>query len=78
MRRGLFIMKDYTPDLINTYYCVACKKAGREHEVIEVSGPQTDLSSQWGSGVPTTMRRCSGCGAEDGPWVSSKIVGGGW
>ena len=67
-----FVMKGYTSELVNTYYCKPCKDSGIEHEVIKVPGPHTD------SGIPTTLRRCTGCLAEDGPWVSADHVGGGW
>jgi hypothetical protein len=63
---------------INTYYCARCKAAGRKHRVVSKPHGQTDRSSTWGSGVPTTRRECTGCHEWDGPWVSSELVGGGY
>ena len=78
LKRGNFIMKGYTPELINTYWCKECHNQGINHEVVNIIGPQTSSSCQWGAGLPTTMRHCTGCGAEDGPWISSDLVGGGY
>lgn len=74
----MFIMKGYTPDLVNTYYCSKCKENDIEHEVIDIPGPPTTSKSDWGPGLPTTLRKCTGCGDTDGPWVSADIVGGHW
>ena len=76
--KGLFVMKGYEPGLINKYWCVPCRNAGVEHEVIEVPGPPTDSSCHWGVGLPTTRSQCTVCGAQDGPQVSSELVGGFW
>lgn len=62
----------------NEYDCVFCKAAGVEHSVIDVPHGQTDNSSCWGAGLPTTRRECTACHRWDGPWVSTDIVGGGW
>ena len=78
LKRGNFIMKGMEPELINTYWCVECQKMGITHEVIDIPGPATDAACHWGAGLPTTLRHCTGCEAEDGPWVSSKLVGGFW
>lgn len=64
--------------LANQYNCRDCSRDGESHEVVHVPGPPTGASSTWGPGLPTTMRHCTRCGAEDGPWVSADIVGGGW
>lgn len=77
-KKGNFIMKGYTPELINTYYCEDCKEAGKEHEIIDVPDSPTTSHSHWGAGVPSHKRRCTGCGAEDGPWVKAEHVGGYW
>jgi len=61
-----------------TYECQDCKQLGIEHQVVMVPGPPTDKRSDWGANVPTTMRECTACRRQDGPWVSSEIVGGGW
>ena len=74
----MFIMKGTTPELINTDHCLDCKEANRQHQVSEIPGPTSTKDSNWGPGLPTTMRLCSGCGFEDGPWVSAELVGGGW
>ncbi len=71
----VFIMRGWTPKLINTYYCKRCKDAGIEHKVIDIPGPITDDECDFGPGLPTTMRHCTGCSAEDGPWVSAELVG---
>jgi len=73
-----FVMKGSTPELVNKYDCSSCLESGRTHEVIDVAGPFTGPSSCWGSGLPTTKRHCTGCGFEDGPWISAELVGGGW
>lgn len=64
----------------NQYRCSHCSKLALplEHEVIQVPGPLTTKRSDWGPGIPTTMRKCTCCGFEDGPWVSAEEVGGGW
>ena len=59
-------------------YCQDCRDAGRNHTVDDKSAGHTNQSSHWGSGVPRTIRVCSGCGAQDGPWVSAELVGGCW
>lgn len=69
---------DMIPGNPNDYECRNCKADGKEHEVKDIPGPHTDSRSSWGEGLPTTLRLCSGCGHQDGPWVSSEIVGGGW
>lgn len=76
--KKFFIMRGMTPELINTYHCSACLENGAEHTVTNVPGQPTSRYSCWGAGLPTTMRKCSGCGFTDGPWVSADIVGGGW
>lgn len=58
----------------NTYDCIACREAGLEHEVIYVDHGVTDDTCRYGAGIPRTMRRCTTCGVEDGPWVSSQYV----
>lgn len=58
--------------------CKDCKSNGVEHHIISVPYGVTDRWSSWGAGIPTTINRCTGCDRENGPWVSSSIVGGGW
>jgi hypothetical protein len=65
-------------DKINTYHCKDCHEHGIEHKIIDIAGPYTDQYSCWGKGIPTTMRRCTACNREDGPWVSTAIVGDGY
>jgi hypothetical protein len=73
------VMKyDGSTPLWNQYDCTDCKAAGFDHDVVDVPGPSTDKRSCWGAGLPTTMRECTCCKRQDGPWVSSDIVGGGW
>ena len=60
------------------YDCSNCLADGIEHRIIDIQGPLTDRSSHWGSGLPTTLRQCTACGRQDGPWISADIVGGGW
>ncbi len=64
--------------ILNEYDCRECLKAKIPHQVIDVPGLSTDRSSYWGPGLPTTMRHCTNCQAEDGPWVSAELVGGGY
>ncbi len=73
-----FVMKGYEKGLCNTYWCTSCHEQGIEHEVIDIPAGHTDNTSQWGSGIARTMRHCTACGHEDGPWVSAGDVGGGW
>jgi hypothetical protein len=54
----------------NVYYCNKCKEEGTEHQIINV--PAGD-SKTWG--VASHLRRCTGCGVEDGPWVPAEAVG---
>ncbi len=89
--RGYFTMKGWKPPLLNTYYCDHCHKLeGPEsqlrlflemfplHRVVHKPKGETDNTSQWGHGVPCTIRVCTRCGRWDGPWVSSDLVGGFW
>jgi hypothetical protein len=75
-KKGDFEMKGSTPELINTYWCRPCRAAGIEHEVASVPGPATDQSNWCGAGLPTTFQRCTGCGAQTGPWIDAKYVDG--
>lgn len=50
-------------------YCTTCRQESRAHEIIETPGPLTTQLSFWGPGLPTVKRYCTGCGAEDGPWL---------
>ena len=73
-----FVMKGYGPGELNKYWCSHCKQDGIEHEVVNIPGPSTNQHSSWGAGLPTTMRQCTTCKREDGPWVSAALVGGGY
>jgi hypothetical protein len=53
----------------NVFYCNTCRHESRAHEIIEIPGPPTGRQSAWGAGLPTVKRYCTGCGAEDGPWL---------
>jgi hypothetical protein len=70
-----FKMRGYGPDEVNVYDCTVCQKAGRSHQIVEVPAGVTTNHSHWGPGVPRYRRQCSGCGAEDGPWVKATDVG---
>lgn len=74
----MFVMKGYSRYQINRYDCSICLQHGVEHKVIDIPGPPTTKQSCWGPDLPTTLRTCTGCGATDGPWVSTDLVGGGW
>jgi hypothetical protein len=52
-------MKGFTPELVNIYDCLDCKEKSIKHKVefIYINGKQ--------------MRKCSMCGAMDGPWIDS-------
>jgi len=69
-----FVVKGYTPRLIKKFWCLPCKTAGKKHRVIYVRGAKTNSSSEWGPKIPTTMRRCTSCGATDGPWIKIKDI----
>jgi hypothetical protein len=58
------------------YQCPACAAGGKPHDIVDVSGEPTTESSCWGPGIPSHVRRCTGCGREDGPWVFAKYVCG--
>lgn len=60
---------------LNVYDCKDCLEKNIEHEVISVPGEKTDKHSTWGPGLPTTYRKCTACGAKDGPWISAALVG---
>ncbi len=76
MVKGSFICKR---GVLNEYECSDCLKAGVAHEIKkDVPCGQTDRSSCWGPGIPTTIHLCTGCGKSSAPWVSADIVGGGW
>ena len=77
--KGTFTTKVVDGKMIcNTYDCDHCKKAGKEHEVVDVPHGFTTGRSQWGPGIATTRQECTCCGRWSGPWVSADIVGGGW
>lgn len=78
--RGRFVMdaNEIKQGRWNVYYCVPCRGAIRAHAIEDRPAGHTTRSSTWGAGVATTVRHCTGCGAEDGPWVSAQDVGGGW
>jgi hypothetical protein len=57
----MFKMKGYTPELINTYECTDCINEGSEHKVEYLPHPD----------AYETIRKCTGCGAEDGPWIKA-------
>ncbi len=73
-KRGHFVMKGYTAKSVNRYWCQECKDKKIPHKVVNIPGPGTTSRSCWGSGLPTTKRKCTSCGAEDGPWVSAQIA----
>lgn len=59
-RVNSFVMRSMTPDLINTYLCLQCGADGIKHTVY------TEAPAK---GAEGTMRVCSGCKHEDGPWI---------
>lgn len=78
-KKSSFIVKyEYGKRIENVYECENCKESGYDHRVIDVPGPLTDKRSDWGAGKPTTMRKCTRCGFQDGPWISTDIVGDRW
>lgn len=48
----------------NVYYCNKCREEDKDHEIIDVPA---GTSKNWG--ITSHIRRCTGCGVEDGPWV---------
>ncbi len=79
-KRGSFSMdwEEAQQGRWNVYRCTDCRSDGRPHQIINVARGRTDACSTWGAGVPAHVRKCTGCGAEDGPWVSANDVGGCW
>ena len=61
---------------LNVYDCSRCKRKGIAHSVDELPAGYTSNASHWGSGLPKTIRKCSSCGHQDGPWSNADIVGG--
>lgn len=58
------------PTTDDMYDCRKCLANGTEHKIIRVPGPPAEGShTHCIKGEPTTKRRCTGCGIEDGPWV---------
>lgn len=55
-------------------WCLACRRAGRDHDIVERDAGVTDDRSCWGRGIPNHVRQCTGCGVQDGPWVKAKDV----
>jgi hypothetical protein len=53
--------------IFNKYVCAECESKGIKHKVIDMPGPPTDTRSDWGAGLPTTMRKCTACDFQDGP-----------
>jgi hypothetical protein len=51
------------------YDCADCLKEGIEHKIIIKSGPPACGNEVSMKGDATTIRVCTGCGREDGPWV---------
>jgi hypothetical protein len=78
MDYALSFSKEGPKPVGNVNYCTVCRAAGRDHQIVEFASERTTRDSDWGPGLPTTKRRCTNCGFEDGPWVSASIVGGGW
>lgn len=62
--------------LFNEYECIDCSKHSIEHYIIEINHGYTDKKSCWGVGLPTTIRKCSNCQRQDGPWVDARLVEG--
>ena len=62
----------------NVYFCSQCRAEGKEHRIEERPDGVTSDRSFWGAGIPSFKRVCTGCGSEDGPWVSAALVGGGY
>lgn len=54
-------------------FCTDCEGRRRPHQVEKVD---TGPAPNWG-GAPSHIRRCTGCGFSDGPWVSADDVGEG-
>lgn len=71
VNKGLFMMRGYTPELINTYNCNDC--SGYSHEVIHVPTSFTNRISHCGPSFSTTIRQCTRCKRWDGPWVSADL-----
>ena len=62
----------------NQYFCTVCREEGRDHKIEDVDRGFTDATSTWGAGVPKHVQKCTGCGAERGPWVKAEHVGAGY
>ena len=62
----------------NVYHCTGCTDAGVEHQVNDVDAGLSDATCQWGTGLPMTKQKCSGCGKSRGPFISTKYTGDGW
>lgn len=74
-RLNAVMKRDGNRILWNQYNCEHCLAAGTPHNIINIPGPPTNSRSTWGPGFPTTMRQCTNCKRQDGPWISANLVG---
>jgi hypothetical protein len=76
MKKGNFVINhdrweksDMETTTDEMYDCADCIKSNTPYNIIRIPGPLSTGNVACAKGVPTTKRRCTGCGAEDGPWV---------
>ena len=55
------------------YDCKDCTEKNIEHAIVEEPGPPVERNTQTAlKGDSTTIRRCTGCNRQDGPWVPAE------
>lgn len=76
-KRGNFVMNSSrysVPTNDSMYDCVDCLRENIPHQIITVPGPDVEHNTQTAlRGDATTLRQCTGCGAQDGPWVPAQF-----
>ncbi|MEO5646095.1 MAG: hypothetical protein ABIO57_03455 [Candidatus Paceibacterota bacterium] len=72
---GFFILNSKrcsVPTNDTMYDCNDCLQNKVEHKIITIPGPPSEGGQTSYRGEATTLRECTGCGAQDGPWVMAQ------
>lgn len=69
------ISYDHAAPKPNTYYCTECRKADREHAVIERHAGYVPANTRGlgNPGEPMTEYVCTCCGVTRGPFIPASI-----
>jgi hypothetical protein len=76
-KKGEFILNNKRariPTSESMYDCVDCLKQNIAHQIVRIPGPPAEATTQSAmKGEATTLRECTSCGAQDGPWVIAQV-----